>query len=265
MAPSRALRSPLAVTLAVWKALFMREALSRLAQDRIAWVWLLVEPIAHVTVFVAFITIGLRQRSVAGADVSLFLILGVLAFFLPRNMLNRALDAIEPGEALYAFKQVLPVDTVLVRSVVEGLLACMILGVMLIGAGLLGFPVIPADPLGALYALAALWLAGLGLGLVFSVLGTLVAEIARITRLLMTPLYFLSAVIFPSVAIPLEFRHIVLLNPILHGIEALRVAFMPTYVVPAGIEVGYLVQFAVVTIFLGLALHMRYQPELKAK
>jgi capsular polysaccharide transport system permease protein len=265
LAASRALRSPLAVTLAVWKALFMREALSRLAQDRIAWVWLVVEPIAHVSVFVAFIAIGLRQRSVAGADVSLFFMLGVLAFFMPRNILNRALDAIEPGEALYAFRQVLPVDTVLVRAVVEGLLELVILATMLAAAGLLHFPVIPADPLGALYALGALWLAGLGLGLALSVLGTLVSEIARVTRLLLTPLYFMSAVLFPSIAIPLAFRDVLMLNPLLHGIEALRVAFMPGYVVPPGIDVGYLVQFATVMIFIGLALHMRYQPELKAK
>ncbi|OGA74842.1 MAG: hypothetical protein A3G81_16915 [Betaproteobacteria bacterium RIFCSPLOWO2_12_FULL_65_14] len=243
----------------------MREAVSRLAQDRIAWVWLIFEPIAHVAVFVAFIVIGLRQRSIAGADVSVFLMLGVLAFFMPRNILGRAMDAIEPGEALYAFRQVVPVDTVLVRAVVEGLLVILILVTMLTIAGLLGFPVIPADPLYALYALAALWLAGLGLGLVLSVLGTLVAEIARITRLLMTPLYFLSAVIFPSIAIPLGFRDIILLNPILHGIEGLRIAFMPAYVVPPGIDVGYLVQFAVVMLFIGLALHIRYRAELKAK
>jgi capsular polysaccharide transport system permease protein len=184
---------------------------------------------------------------------------------MPRNILNRALDAIEPGEALYAFRQVLPVDTVLVRAVVEGLLELVILATMLAAAGLLHFPVIPADPLGALYALGALWLAGLGLGLALSVLGTLVSEIARVTRLLLTPLYFMSAVLFPSIAIPLAFRDVLMLNPLLHGIEALRVAFMPGYVVPPGIDVGYLVQFATVMIFIGLALHMRYQPELKAK
>jgi capsular polysaccharide transport system permease protein len=265
LASPRTLRSPLAVTLAVWRALFLREALSRLAQDRIAWLWLIVEPVAHIGVLMWFFTMGLRQRTIAGADVGVFLLLGVVGFFLARNVLNRALDAIQAGEALYAFRQVQPVDTVLVRAAVEGFVEFAILLIMLTVAGLFGYPVVPANPLGALYALAALWLAGLGLGLTFSVLGTLVAEVARVVRLLMTPFYFLSGVMFPAIAVPPGLIDVFLLNPITHGVEALRVAFMPGYQVPPGIDVGYLLQFALLMILIGLALHITYKTELKTK
>jgi capsular polysaccharide transport system permease protein len=246
----------------VWKALFLREALSRLAQDRIAWALLIVEPLTHVVLLMWVFSIGFRQRVLAGADVGIFIMLGILGFFLVRNIMNRALDAIDASEALFAFRQIKPVDTILVRAVLEGLLVCVLFLVMLGGAGMLGYPIYPADPLGALQAVGALWLAGLGLGLVLSVLGNLVAELARMVRLLFTPLYFFSAVVYPSAMIPPTMRDALLVNPIVHGLESLRLAFMPAYRVPPGIDLGYLVEFAVVAIFLGLALHIHFKSRL---
>jgi capsular polysaccharide transport system permease protein len=262
VAASRTLRSPLTVTLAVWKALFLREAISRLAQDRIAWALLIVEPLFHVVLLMWVFSVGFRQRVLAGGDVGVFIMLGILGFFLVRNIMNRAMDAIDASEALFAFRQVKPVDTVLVRAVLEGLLVFVLFLVMFAGGGVLEYPIYPADLLGALQALGALWLAGLGLGLVLSVLGNLVAEFGRMVRLLFTPLYFFSAVIYPTVVLPLAIRDVLLLNPIVHGLESLRVAFMPAYRVPPGIDLGYLVAFAVVMIFMGLAMHIHFKSKL---
>jgi len=49
-------RSPWQVTLHVWHALFMREAMARITGDRLGWLWIFVEPIAHILIF-----IGIRQ------------------------------------------------------------------------------------------------------------------------------------------------------------------------------------------------------------
>lgn len=262
MAAYRTLRSPLTVTIAVWKALFLREALSRLVQDRIAWALLVVEPLFHIVLLMWVFSVGFRQRVLAGADVGVFVMLGILGFFLVRNIMTRAIDAISASEALFAFRQIKPVDTVLVRAVLEGLLVCVLFLVMFAGAAIFWHPIYPADFLGALQALGALWLAGLGLGLVLSVPGNLVAEFARMVRLLFTPLYFFSAVIYPSVNIPPALRDILLFNPIVHGLESLRVAFMPAYRVPPGIDLGYLVACAVVMIFMGLVLHIHFKNKL---
>lgn len=265
MPASRALRSPLAVTFSVWKALFLRETLTRLAQDRSAWIWLLLEPLAHVVLLAWVFSSGFRQRHIAGADAIVFIMLGVLGFFMLRNIVTRSIDVVITSDPLYAYRQVKPVDTVLAASAVEGLLTCVLFVIIFAGAGMLGHPIYPADPLGALQALGALWLASLGLGLVLSVLGNLVTEIGRMVRLLLTPLYFFSAVIFPSAILPPAILDVILLNPIVHGLEVLRIAFTPAYRVPAGIELSYLVEFAVVTTFLGLALHIRYRSALVNK
>jgi capsular polysaccharide transport system permease protein len=262
MATARTPRPPLTVTITVWKALFLREALSRLAQDRIAWALLIVEPLFHVVLLMWVFSVGFRQRVIAGADVGVFVMVGILGFFLVRNVMNRAMDAIDASEALFAFRQVKPVDTVLVRAVLEGLLVLVLFLVMFAGGAMLKYATYPADLLGALQALGALWLAGLGLGLVLSVLGNLVAEFARMVRLLFTPLYFFSAVIYPTSILPQALRDVLLVNPIVHGLETLRVAFMPRYHVPPEIDLGYLVAFAGVLIFLGLALHIHFRVKL---
>ena len=259
MAVSSVLRNPLTVTLSVWRALFLREATTTLARDPMAWFWLIAEPAAHIALLMWLFVIGFRQRVIAGADTSVFIMLGVLAFFLPRNMLMRGVAAVGASAALYTFRQVKPVDTVIARATLESLLACVIFATVWSGAALLGFPVALADPLGALSALGALWLAGLGLALTFSVVANLNAQTGHLVRMLFAPLYLFSAVIYPSVAIPISMREVVLANPLVHGIETLRLAFMPAYVVPPGINLLYLVQFSVVLIFIGLALHLYCQ------
>lgn len=259
MAASRALRSPLAVTFGVWRALFLREAASRLARDRLAWLWLLLEPLAHIVLLIWIFAAGFRSRVIAGANVGEFIMLGILGFFLVRNIMNRSIDAVSSSDALYAYRQVQPVDAVIVRVAVEGLLIAVLFLIMLGGAALIGHPIFPADPLGAMEALGALWLTGLGLGLVFSVLSNLVTEVGRMIRLLLTPLYFFSGVMYPSIIVPPTLRDYLLLNPIVHGLESLRVAFMPMYLVPPGIELGYLYEFSLVLIFLGLALHIHFR------
>jgi capsular polysaccharide transport system permease protein len=262
MAVSRPLRSPLTVTITVWKALFLRETLSRIAQDRISWVGLMLEPVAHISLLMFLFSVGLRQTSVVGADTGIFLMLGITTFFMVRNVLTRCLDVVDSSESLYAFRQIRPVDTVITRALSEGLLMCVVFLIIFTGAALFGLPVIPADPLTALQAWGVLWLLGLGLGLTFSVVSSLVPEVGRVVRLLIMPFYFFSAVMFPSTILPVSIREILLLNPVLHGIELLRVAYMPTYQVPPGLSLTYVAACALPLILLGLALHVRYRNHL---
>jgi capsular polysaccharide transport system permease protein len=66
-------------------------------------------------------------------------------------------------------------------------------------------------------------------------------------------------VIYPTSILPPARREVLLVNPIVHGLEDLRVAFMPAYHIAPEISLGYLVAFAVVLIFLGLALHIHFR------
>src|SRR3546814_6107072 len=77
-------RNSLVVTLSVWKALLLREALARLFSGRASWFWLIAEPILHMAMF-GYIYAGIRQRTIRGIDTLIWLVLGLQGFFLFRR------------------------------------------------------------------------------------------------------------------------------------------------------------------------------------
>jgi len=250
-------RTPIAITLSVWKALFLREALSRLFSGRAVWFWLLAEPVFHVTYMLVIFTV-IRVSTVGGIDTVIWLMVGMLAFFMFRNTGTQVMNAISANQALFTYRQVKPVDTTLVRGVLEGILLLVIASILLAGAALFGHSVVPADPLAVLEAFFGLWLVGMGFGLMASVAGELVPELRRVINFVMMPLYMISGVIFPISVVPQPYRDWLLLNPVAHGLEAARLGFAPHYHAVPELSIAYIYGFALVSVFLGLALHRRF-------
>ncbi len=251
------MRSSLSITISVWQAIFLREALDRLFGVRAAWLWLLVEPVFHIG-FIATIFTALRMRTVGGVDVAVWIIVGMLGFFLFRRTAIQVMYSIDCNRPLFAYRQVKPFDTAIVRGGLEAFLMANISLVILTGATLLGRETLPSDPLLAMTAAAGLWLFGVGYGLVASVLMELVPESEHILNILMLPLYLISGTIWPISSIPSPYRDMLMINPIVHGLEAIRLGFVPYYHVVPGYSLGYLYSFAIVSIFLGLLLYRRF-------
>ncbi|MEO8333093.1 MAG: ABC transporter permease, partial [Gallionella sp.] len=185
-----------------------------------------------------------------------------LAYFMFTRTGTQSMNAIDANQALFGYRQVKPVDTVLVRAGLEGFLMTLIVIILCIGGGLFGLDIVPADPLLALAAFCGLWLTGLGFGLIMSVSSELIPEIGKFIDLFMTPLYFFSGVLFPVSIVPHPYYDWLLLNPLIHGLEAVRLAFAPDYRVIPELSISYLYGFALVTIFFGLALHNRFAARL---
>lgn len=254
-------RSSISITFSVWKALFLREAVQRLFSSRAAWVWLLLEPMVHV-VFLMILFGVINLRVIGGIDTAVWIMLGLLAFFMFRRTGTQAMHAVASNQALFTYRQVKPVDMVLSRAALEGLLMVLVASVLCAGAGLVGLDVIPVNPLAVLEAFVGLWLLGLGFGLITSVAQQLVPELGKVVGLLMTPLYFMSGVIFPVALVPSPYREWLMLNPVAHGVEAVRLGFAPHYQVVRELSIGYLYLSALLAVFLGLALHVRFSTRL---
>lgn len=255
------MRSSASITWAVWKALFLREAVARLSAGRAAWLWILLEPLVHL-IFLNVLFGFILQQVVSGIDGGLFITTGLLGFFMAQNTALRCKDAIDANTALFAYRQVLAVDTVLVRAALEAVLVLLSALVLLLGLGLLDYKIVPQDFLLVMVSFAALWLAGLGLGLILSVAAELIPEAGKVAGMMFRPLYFLSGVMYPLSAIPPAYRDWLLLNPLVHGIESLRIGFFPQYHAIAGVSLAYLLGFALATVCLGLALHVRFAARL---
>ena len=258
------MRTSWEVTRSVWHAMFMREALARTAGDRFAWFWMLAEPVAFVVIMVLVRELLGRLRLIVGAEWIPWLVLGLVAFFMFREGVLRSLGAVEANRGLFAYRQVKPVDPVLVRNVLEGLLKTLVLLILITGVALLGYDILPFDPLGAMFIWLSIWLLGMGAGLVVSVAGAMVPEVERVVRMMMLPMLLLSGVIIPLQTLPYRVQQYLLYNPVAHGLESLRLSFFEHYQSVQGVDMTYLWFWALAMIALGLALHLRFDMRLKA-
>lgn len=262
--PLKPLRNSFQITYSVWRALFLREAVSRLNGERFSWFWVLTEPIFHMSYLLLIYTV-FRVRTIAGVDTVIWLIVGIAGFLIFRETSNQMMGAIGANQALFNYRQVKPIDAVIVRGFLEGFLAIIILSILLFGASLFGHEAMPSYPLIFILALLGLWLLGLGLGLCISVIAHLYPEVCPVIKYGMMPLFFISGVIYPISSIPYPYQNWLMWNPIVHGIEGVRLGFGPYYHFPVELDVSYLFKVALILMLLGLMLHARFNLKLIRK
>lgn len=260
-----AARSSWSVTTSVWRALFLREASARISAARFAWFWMLIEPIAHVVLLVSVRELLGRVKVIVNADFVPWLIVGITAFILFRYGVTRSLGAIEANQGLFAYRQVKPIDPVLIRAFLEGILQTLVFIALIVGASSLDFDIIPFNPLSAMFIWLCIWLLGFGVGLIVSVTSVLVEEVGRIVKITMFPLYFLSGVMIPMQMLPYDLQYYLLFNPLSHGIESLRLSFFEGYQTLSGINVSYMGYWIFASIAIGLALHIKFAHRLRAQ
>jgi capsular polysaccharide transport system permease protein len=245
------------ITLSVWKALFLREALTRLFSGRGTAFWLLVEPLFHVA-YIVFIYTVIRVRTIGGIDTALWIVVGILTFFIFRRSALQSASAVTANYALFTYRQVKPIDAIIVRSGFELFLIMIVATIVLCVAALLGHNVIPSYPAMVLIGLAGIWFISIAWGFIASVAEELAPELGRIIKMFMTPLYVLSGVIFPIASVPDPYRSWLLLNPLVHALEIVRVGFVPHYSAVPNMSIAYLYKFALIMLFFGLALQRRF-------
>ncbi|WP_144984566.1 ABC transporter permease [Halomonas sp. C22] len=257
-------RTPWQVTRSVWYAMFVREALSRTMGDRMGWFWMIFEPVAFVGIMVAMRSFIRGGRLIVNAEFIPWLIAGLMGFMLVREGMMRGMGAIDGNKALFAYRQVQPVDPVLVRNFLEGALRSLVFLIFIGGGLMLGLDMYPDNAVRVMAAWLSLWSLGLGLGLVTSVAATLVPEIGKVIRMLSLPLMILSGVIIPLNSLPHWLLEYLMLNPIPHGLETLRLGFFEKYQVVHGTSMLYFWLFTLTLISVGLLMHLRFVDRLKA-
>jgi capsular polysaccharide transport system permease protein len=198
-------------------------------------------------------------------NVVIWLLVGLLAMFMFMRTASQSKNAVNSNKALFAYRQVKPVDTVLTRAFLEAFLLVLIAALMVTGIILIDVSQYPNDPFLLFIAFLSLWLTGLGYGLITSVIGDLVPEADKILKFVMGPTYMLSGVIFPISSIPKPYQDWLLYNPIAHGVEAARASISIYYHPFQGLNIGYTYGCALIMIFTGLVLHNRFAVQLVMK
>lgn len=254
----------LSKTFTVWRAIFLREAVSRLFSTRTSWFWVLMEPVLHCSYLVLLYTY-IRVRTVQNMDVIVWLIAGTLSFTFFRRAMNQIWNGVDVNRPLFLFRQIRPVDVLLTRSFLE--VYFLILGGIIIFSGThLFHPILFPDNVILIVAgVCGLWLLSIGIGMILSVLGSLVDDVDKVFSVIMYPLGIISGVLLPISNFPTPYNEWLMYNPVAHGLELVRSGFSSLYHVDPGLSVIYLFQCAIGAVAAGLMLQIGFESRLRSK
>jgi capsular polysaccharide transport system permease protein len=221
-------RSSLSIQAAAIRALFLRELQTRFGRYRLGYLWAILEPGLHVITMLLLFGAVLK-RTIPGMEYPLFLVNGILPWFMFARTATRALGAVAANKGLFNYRPVLPIDSVIARSALEGVLYFNVYIIVMIGLWWLGFEISFSHiPLLALTWLL-LWFFSLGFAMVMMVIGHISEEISKVMSVAIRILYLTSGVLYSLHVIPDKYHKYILWNPVPHALESMRNAIDPEY------------------------------------
>ena len=246
-------RSGLEVQQAAVKALFLREIKTRFGKYRLGYFWAVLEPAAHLLVLMVIFDF-IMHRTMPDISFPVFLLNGIIPYFIFTNITNRSIGAIEANLGLFNYRPVKPIDTIIARASLETLIYAAVYLILMAIVWVLGEEYSVTNILILVFSWFLLIIFSCGLGLVFMVLGKTFPELAKFLPIVLKPLYFISCIMFPIHSVPKEYWHYLLWNPIVHAIELSRESVVAGYLTD-GVSLGYLALSAIIMLFIGLALY----------
>lgn len=234
-------------------ALFFREIRTRFGKYRLGYLWAILEPLAHLIVLMIFFGF-IMHRTMPDISFPLFLLNGIIPYFIFSNITQRSIGAIEANQGLFNYRPVKPIDTIIARAKLETIIYMAVYALLMLIVGMAGETIKINNLLQLFLAWIMLIIFSCGIGMIFMVAGHFLPETQKLLPIILKPLYFLSGIMFPLHSIPKEYWPYLLWNPILHAVELSREAVVAGYK-SEGVSMEYLGFFTLTTLFIGLALY----------
>ncbi|MEP7300920.1 MAG: ABC transporter permease [Caldimonas sp.] len=241
----------LAIQGRVIHALFLREVITRYGRHNIGFLWLFVEPMLFTVGVTALWSV---TRSIHNSDlpIAVFALTGYSSVLLWRNITNRCVGAIGPSLALMYHRNVKVIDIFAARILLELVgttVSFIVLSLVFIALGMIEPP---EDNLKVVLGWVMLAWFGSALGLLagaWSERSELVEKIWHPTSYLLFPL---SGAAFLVDALPPRAQELVLLLPMVHGVELLRDGYFGS-VIRAHYDLTYMAVICLCMSLLGMA------------
>ncbi len=234
-------------------ALLMRELKTRFGAKKLGYFWAFVDPAAQAVILATMFSL-IGRSSIAGVDVALFMITGILPFKFFSKLLPQLAVAVQSNKPLFAYRQVTAIDPIITRLIIEVVTFIVVYVVLLLAMAWLGFDVWPHDLLALLGINALLILLGAGMGLIMCSAVSHWEDSGKLLAMVMTPMFMISGIFFCATMIPQQYWYLLDWNPIFHVIELSRDAMFASYTTPIG-SWEYVGFCALVSIGIGLMLY----------
>jgi len=233
-----ALLKCLAIQRRVLHALLMREVITRFGRDNLGVLWLIGEPmIFTLGVATLWSAAGLAHGS--AIPIVAFAVTGYSSVLMWRNAASRCSMAIEQNKNLLFHRNVQVVDVLLTRIVLEiggATGSFIVLSLFFI---FIGWMPMPVDLLQVLFGWVMLAWFGASLALLIgggTAFSPIVERLWHPTAYLLFPM---SGAAFMVEWLPVKLQQVVLLLPMVHGVEILREGYFGN-VVLTHYDVGYM-------------------------
>ncbi len=234
-------------------ALFLREIQTRFGTKKMGYFWALFDAMLMVLVFAGLKSM-IADKAMPGIDFPVFLASGFLAFFMFQKIVNGLMGAFSANAALFNYRQVKPFDTLVSRFFVELLISTMAT-LAFVGIGLyFDFDIAVENFTMVMLAVAWLALFAFSFGLFSAVLATFFETYAKVVKIIMTPLLFVSALMYTVGSLPPMLREIILYNPLVHFIEMIHGNYFVTLSTKY-VDYAYMFYWTFIPLFLGLYLY----------
>lgn len=245
------LRKSWAVQRRVIGALLMREVLTRYGRHNIGFLWLFVEPMIFTLGVTALWTFtGLHRGS--SIPIVAFALTGYSSVLLWRNMPGRCVGAVIPNLSLMYHRNVKVIDIYAARLLLEVAGATISFTVLSLFFIAIGWIQPPEDIGKVIFAWFMLAWFGMSLALFVGALSEQSEIVDKVWHPLTYLTFPLAGAAFIVDALPPAAQQIILLLPMVHGVEMLRdgyfgSAFKPIY------DIGYMASICLFLTLAGLA------------
>lgn len=251
-------RGGLQVMYASIRALLLRELQTRFGQYRLGYLWVFLEPLLTIGIMVLLFS-TIRQRMAPGIEFEVFLINGIIPFFMFRTGVMFGTSAVESNKGLFSYRSVKPIDALLARNILELLLKFTAYIGFSIGLLWFGYSISFSNIPQLLGYWLLLFIFTLGCSLIFLVIADFSKEITKILSSLFLVIYLTSGILYSIHIIPPQYQVYLLYNPLIHLFELMRHAVAPTYQLVSGISLSYFMIWMIVTLFIGLLVYKRFE------
>lgn len=219
-------------------ALFLREIKTRFGESRLGYVWIILEPMMHIVMLLLIFSF-IQNRMMPQVPFPLFLITGLIPYFLFQHIVNALIGSIPANLALFSYKPVKPIAVYVTRTVLEVLIYGTIF--TLIISFFWWFDLAPVSigfPLELIGVTAIIIVFSVVIGIALSLLIHKFPTLKMAVKIMMTLLYFLSGIMYPLWIVPSEYLVYLEYNPVLHLIEMFRESFFSYYPIVEGISMS---------------------------
>jgi len=237
--------------------LLYREIQTRFGSKQFGYFWGIFDAMLMIIIFAGLKKI-VSSNSMLHLDFTVFLAIGFLSFFLWKNIVNKSLTAFSANKALFLYQRVRPYHTLLTRLFLEVLISISTIFIFLFIGWFFGFDLSIDNFLFTILSLGWLIVFGFSIGFLSSILSELYEIYAKVMNILLSPLLFISAIMYSVESLPPKLQEVILYNPLVHFMELIH-GFYFKSLNTNHVDFEYIFYWTVVPLILGLYLYRKHE------